>query len=88
MLVTGKNVLQLLTVAKLESGTGAAQTAAVFEAIEDWKIGNRVQAMCFNTTNSNTGRLAGACVFLEQKLGKELLSLACRHHIMELIILY
>ena len=33
VLVTGKNVSQLLTVAKLESGTGAAQAAAVFEAI-------------------------------------------------------
>jgi len=42
--------------------------------------------MCFDTTSSNTGRLAGACVLLEQMLGKELLLLACRHHIMELII--
>jgi len=42
--------------------------------------------MCFDTSSSNTGRLAGACVLLEQTLGKELLSLACRHHIMEFII--
>ena len=54
VLVTGKNVSQLLTVAKLESGTGPAQAAVVFEAIEDWEIGNRVQAMCFDTTIAPT----------------------------------
>ena len=53
MLVTGKNVSQLLTVAKLDSGTGAAQTAAVFEAIEDWKIGIRVQP-CVSTPPTPT----------------------------------
>ncbi|KAK2705764.1 hypothetical protein QYM36_015958 [Artemia franciscana] len=86
VLVSGKEVLQLLTVAKLPSGTGEAQASAVFGAIEDWGILGNIQAMCFDTTSSNTGRISGACVLLEQKLGKELLSLACRHHIMELVI--
>ena len=74
------------SVAKLPSGTGEAQAAAVFGAIEDWGIADSIRAMCFDTTSSNTGRIAGACVLLEQKLEKELLSLACRHHVMELII--
>ncbi|KAK2713790.1 hypothetical protein QYM36_009614 [Artemia franciscana] len=86
VLVSGKEVLQLLTVAKLPSGTGEAQASAVFGAIEDWGIPGNIRAMCFDTTSSNTGRISGACVLLEQKLGKELLSLACRHHIMELVI--
>jgi hypothetical protein len=42
--------------------------------------------MCFDTTASNTGSQAGACVLLEKMLGRELISLACRHHIMELIV--
>ncbi|KAK2710044.1 hypothetical protein QYM36_013645 [Artemia franciscana] len=42
--------------------------------------------MCFDTTSSNTGRLAGACILLEQKIGTELFSLACRHNVMELLI--
>ena len=42
--------------------------------------------MYFDTTSSNTGRSKGACVLLEQRLGKDLLYLACRHHVMELII--
>ncbi|KAK2727043.1 hypothetical protein QYM36_007784 [Artemia franciscana] len=86
VLVSGKEVLQLLTVAKLPSGTGEAQASAVFGAIEDWGIPGNIRAMCFDTTSSNTGRISGPCDLLEQKLGKELLSLACRHHIMELVI--
>src|SRR6218665_2252441 len=56
--------------------------------LQAWGIANSIRAMCFDTTSSNTGRIAGAFVLLEQKLEKELLSLACtcRHHIMELII--
>jgi hypothetical protein len=42
--------------------------------------------MSFDTTASNTGLKGGACVLLEQKLNKDLLSLACRHHILELIV--
>ena len=41
--------------------------------------------MCFDTTSSNTGRINGACVILQQLLGQDLLHLACRHHILELI---
>ncbi|KAK2721327.1 hypothetical protein QYM36_003567 [Artemia franciscana] len=68
VLVSGKEVLQLLTVAKLPSGTGEAQASAVFGAIEDWGIPGNIRAMCFDTTSSNTGRISGACVLLEQKL--------------------
>ena len=86
MIVSGKGVSQLLTVAKLANGSGEAKASAIHTALEDWNITSRIQAMCFDTTNSNTGRLAGACVLLEQKLDRELLSLACRHHILELVI--
>ena len=41
--------------------------------------------MCFDTTASNTGRRNGTCVLLEQKLEKDL-HLACRHHILELVL--
>ena len=45
-----------------------------------------VIAMSFDTTSSNTGRLNGACVLIEQTLKKNLLYLACRHHMYELVI--
>jgi len=79
-------VSQLLTVTKLPSGTGQAQASDVFEALIDRNVGTRVNTMCFDTTSFNTGRSMGACVLLGQMLGKELLYLACRHHVLELAV--
>lgn len=81
VLVSGEGTSQLLTVAKLPSGTGKAQAAAVFEAIEDWGLANSISAMCFDTTSSNTGRIACACILLEQKLCKEFtIGMQTSHH--------
>ena len=43
-------------------------------------------ACCFDTTSSNTGINSGSCVLLQQLLNRQLLWLACRHHIPELIL--
>jgi len=43
-------------------------------------------AMSFDTTSSNSGRKKGAAVLLEKLLGRNLLYLACRHHILELVV--
>lgn len=42
--------------------------------------------MSFDTTSGNACRLNGACTLLEKKMGHKLLWLACRHHVMELIL--
>ncbi|XP_063385404.1 uncharacterized protein LOC134671472 [Cydia fagiglandana] len=42
--------------------------------------------MCCDTTASNTGRYNGACSILEQKMERELLLFACRHHVYELVL--
>ncbi|XP_015122270.1 uncharacterized protein LOC107044756 [Diachasma alloeum] len=42
--------------------------------------------MIFDTTASNTGSTNGTCVLLEQLLGRNLLHLACRHHLLELLL--
>lgn len=86
ILVSGVGMEQLLTVSKLPSSTGEAQAQAVVDALKNWGIENQVAAMCFDTTASNTGSRQGACVRIEQMLDKDLLYLACRHHVMELII--
>jgi len=86
VLVSGLGVEQLLGVPKLPSGTGEVQAAAVVQCLNDWDIEDRVVALCFDTTASNTGRHQGACGLIEHKLQKDLLHTACRHHIMELII--
>ena len=86
VIVTGNGVSQLLKVAKLSNGTGLQQAKAVVEALDDWDLKQKVVAMSFDTTSSNTGRKQGACVMIEQELETDLLHLACRHHILELLV--
>ena len=75
---------KILSARKIESSTGEDQAAEVFRCLQEWSLEDTVRAMCFDTTASNTGRKRGAAIKLEQKLGKKLLYLACRHHIQEL----
>jgi len=46
----------------------------------------KIQGYVFDTTASNIGRLNGACVLLEQKLVRNIVLLACQHHVFELIL--
>lgn len=77
---------QLLGVPETDSSSGEEQALAVYECLEEWGLASSVVAMCFDTTASNTGRLNGACNLLEQMLGRELLYLACRHHVLEVLL--
>ena len=77
---------QLLGVPKLTSGTGENQASAVYELLQEWRMDEKVAGFCFDTTASNTGRRAGACILLEQRLRRTVLNLACRHHIYEIIL--
>lgn len=86
VIITGAGVSQLLTAARLPSGTGEAQAKAVCDAVRDWGLDANIAGLSFDTTSSNTGRINGACVRIEQTLGRNLLFLACRHHVFELII--
>ena len=56
VLVSRKPVSQVLFVAKLPSGTGQAQASAVFEVLKNLDVVIRLNATCFDTTSSNTGR--------------------------------
>jgi len=51
----------------------------------DCKVKDSVQALRFDTTSANTGQINGACVLIEQLVSCDLLYLACRHRILELI---
>jgi len=59
---------------------------AVVDSLEEWGLKGRVVFMSFNTTNSNTSVKLGARTLIEAALGKDLLHLACRHHILELVV--
>ncbi|KYN11357.1 hypothetical protein ALC57_16486 [Trachymyrmex cornetzi] len=84
--VTGEGVEKLLGVPAIALGIGKTQADVVYKTLQEWNLSDTVTSMCFDTTASNTGKNRGACVELEKKLGHELFSLACRHHIHELIV--
>lgn len=84
--VSNKNGVQLLGIPRIPNGTGQEQSAAVFDTLHDWGLVENVQAICCDTTAANTGRLNGACTLLQQKIGRSLLMLPCRHHIFEIVL--
>lgn len=77
---------QLLGVPALDNSTGISQAEAVTDSLEEWGIADKIVGMCFDTTASNTGRMKGACTLIEKQLRKNLLYLACRHHILEVVL--
>lgn len=66
--------------------TGKSQATYVIDLITKWDLKDRLTMMCFDTTASNTGLINEACIRIEQELDKKLLSLACRYHIMDIIV--
>jgi len=77
---------KLLGVPKLASGSGQAAVDAVFELLKSWQSDTVVVGMCFDSTASNTGRTNGACTLLEKAVGRNLLWMACRHHMFEVLL--
>ncbi len=69
----------------IAGGSGEQQSANIIADLKKWECDGQVRAQCCDTTSSNTGHLAGACVKLEQQLGRKLLLFACRHHALEMI---
>lgn len=84
IVVKQEDTEQLIGVPKLTSGTGNAIASSVFELLN--LLLEKFQAACFDTTASNTGECNGAAVLLEKLLGRILLFLPCRHHILEIIL--
>jgi len=84
--VTGLDLEKILGIVKIPSGTGLAQARANFQLLNIWEVAGDTVGMCFDTTASNTGSKNGACVLLEQLMGRHLLYFACRHHMHEVII--
>ncbi|KAL4088950.1 hypothetical protein QTP88_024028 [Uroleucon formosanum] len=86
VVATAPGLEQLLGVPALSSGTGLEISSAVYDNLQDWALLDKIQAFVVDTTASNTGRLNGACILLEQKLNRNILLLACRHHMYEVVL--
>jgi hypothetical protein len=83
ILVSGKEVDELLAVPKLVPGAAAS---AVYETALSRGLCDKIKFMSFDTTSVNTGPRNGACIQLEQKMEKDMLWLACRHHFTEVTL--
>lgn len=75
---------QLIAVPILKSGKGIDIAQAVYDSLKEWDLTEKIQAACFDTTASNTGRFAGASTYLKKYLNRDLMDIACRQHIHEL----
>jgi len=58
----------------------------VHELLTSWKCDHLVIGICFDTTASNTGKVNRACPVLEARVGRNLLWMVCRHHILEVLL--
>jgi hypothetical protein len=76
---------KLLGVPK-SNGSGWAAADAVIEQLKSWKCESLIVGICFDTTACNTGRINGACTFIEEGIGRNLLWMACRHHMFEVLL--
>lgn len=77
---------KLLGVPSLQDSKGKSQADASYDLLEVWKLTDNVAALVFDTTASNSGIYKGAATLLEQRLGRKLFYLACRHHILEISV--
>lgn len=85
ILVSCNGTAKFLAAPKIQSGTGANIADVVHTTLLDWNISEKVVAASFDTTLTNTGPDNGACVLLNELLGRNLINLACRHHVYELL---
>jgi len=70
----------------LLSGTGRDTADAILQQLKSWQCESFVIGMFFDTTASNTGRHSGACQLVQNALNRNLLWLACRHHMHEILL--
>ncbi|XKL67482.1 hypothetical protein PGB90_002973 [Kerria lacca] len=86
IVVTNKNVEQLIAVPQLERSTGKEQASAVCDVLRSWGLQDIVEGVCCDSTALNTGRINEACVLIENALEKDLFYLLCQQHIFELVL--
>lgn len=84
VLVSESQNEQLLGVPEVESECGIDLAEAIYNLLDEWGLLEDIEAFCADTTSTNTGKYKGAIRRLEYMLGRELLYLACRHHMYEL----
>lgn len=86
IIATAPNIEQVLNIPDIPSGTGLEIASAVYDTLEKHNILDKTEAFVFDTTASNTGKFKGACNILEKRIGRDILFLGCRHHMLEIVL--
>ena len=86
ILVSSEKFTKIINVPALQDQKGSTTASAVYAALKDWGLIDLTVGLCCDTTNANLGYKGGAAVILEGFMDKDLVYLACRHHMFELIL--
>ena len=68
------------------TGSALPEAESVKKTLDMWQIAEKIIASAFDVTSPNTGVHKGCCILLKDLIGRQFLWLACRHHILELIL--
>ncbi|MEL7309148.1 MAG: hypothetical protein AAGK05_15655, partial [Pseudomonadota bacterium] len=85
VIVTGEDFEEILGIPISVDGTGREVARVVLNLVQEHQIEHKIIGLCFDTF-SNTGLTKGACSMIEQAIQRPLFWLACRHHILEIIL--
>ena len=66
--------------------SGPQLTKVTKDLLDEWECTRTVVGVVLDTTSLNTGAITAGCVSVQSALEKNLLWLACRHHIDEVIL--
>lgn len=58
----------------------------MMETVKECNVVDLVIAVCFDATAANIGSVRGVCTMIEKRLGRNLLHVACRHHILDNVL--
>ena len=77
---------KILAITKTSNSTGKVEAEKVKEILDNWSVTDQIIACGFDTTAANTGLYKGACTILQQLIKIQILWMACRHHVLELVV--
>jgi len=80
----------MISIKRLENNVKNARLKhgvnAVLSTLDDWQLRAQMLGLVLDTASSNTRLNMGACTLIERALGTDLVWIACRHHVFEVML--
>ena len=84
MRIEQNNKDQFVCAPGIERASGRAQMEGAVEGLQELGVLERIMGLTYDTTASNSSVLVGTAALLEEEVGKALLKIPCRRHILDL----